>query len=85
MFDSVPFMDKWISTLVENYIYSTVREYYPCGSLNYEYRNKYTIRDGELKCWHRNGQLRVQGTIIGDKLYNYISFYKNGQPRDQSI
>ena len=113
VFKNIPFMDdKWIPSLIENYIYSTVREYYPCdqgGSLNYEYIIKYGIRDGELKCWHHNsqldchmlylkgkpdgeyeawhdnGKLRVKGTIIDTKLQNYISFYKDGKPCEQSI
>ena len=46
-FKTIPMMDKWIANIIEEYIYSTVREYYPDGSLKSEYRTKYGEKHGE--------------------------------------
>jgi hypothetical protein len=43
-------MDTYIANIIEEYIYSTVKEYYPekeGGSIKCEYRTKYGEKNGE--------------------------------------
>jgi antitoxin component YwqK of YwqJK toxin-antitoxin module len=88
--NSIPFMDKWIANIVENYIYSSEREYYIIeseqkGTLKCEYRTRYGIKDGKYKEWWfdtkwGSGQLRVQTTYLGGKIHGeYRCWYNNGQ------
>jgi antitoxin component YwqK of YwqJK toxin-antitoxin module len=62
VFENMPMMDTYIANIVEEYIYSTVREYFPNGSFDREYRTKYGEKDGECKVWYDNGQLWEQTT-----------------------
>jgi antitoxin component YwqK of YwqJK toxin-antitoxin module len=87
LFEKMPMMDKWIASLIENYIYSYVREYYPSeegGSLKCEYRTKFGLKDGECKVWYDNRQLWQQTTYIDDKVNGeYKRWYDNGQLMEQ--
>ena len=70
VFENIPMMDTYIANVVEEYIYSTVKEYYPekeGGLLNCEYLTKYGKKHGKYKNWFYNGQLYVQ------------IFYKDGK------
>ena len=40
LFNTMPLMDTNIANMIEEYIYSTVREYFPDGLLKCEYRTK---------------------------------------------
>jgi len=79
VFEKMPMMDNWIASLIESYIYSTVREYYPDGSLKCEYRTKYGEKDGEYKLWQINGKLGIQTTTVDGKIHGeYKKWYING-------
>ena len=52
-FQDIPDMDKWLTSLIESYIYSTVREYY-CetnkdNSMKSEYTTKYGLNMDIIK------------------------------------
>jgi antitoxin component YwqK of YwqJK toxin-antitoxin module len=85
VFIGIPFMDKWISSIIEEYIYSTVKEYYRegehKGDLKREYRTRFGIKDGKYKeWWFDNGQLRVQTTFLNNEIHgDYKCWYNNGQ------
>ena len=79
-FKTIPMMEKWIANIIEEYIYFTVREYYPDGSLKSEYRTKYGEKDGEYKEWHDNGQLYIQTNYVEGKLHGeYKKWYDDGK------
>ena len=78
IFNIVPFMDNWIANIVENYIYSTVRWYYPEEKIELEYRMRFDKKDGEYKRWFDNGKLSdienyKEGMLDGE----YKTWYSN--------
>ncbi len=78
-FEKMPMMDTYIANIVEEYIYSNVRESNDEGYVS-EYRTKYGEKDGEYKMWFPNGTLSAQttykdGEINGD----YTEWYDHGQ------
>ncbi len=88
VFNTMPLMDTNIANIIEEYIYSIVREYYPNGSIKCEYRTKYGEKDGEYKEWFQKndnsvedrGQLKNQKNYIEGKLHGeYKRWYENGQ------
>jgi antitoxin component YwqK of YwqJK toxin-antitoxin module len=79
VFEKIPMMDTYISNIIEEYIYSTVRHYYEDDSLKREYRTKYGEKDGEYKLWHDNGQLDIQTTYVEGKKHGE---YKMWHPTD---
>jgi antitoxin component YwqK of YwqJK toxin-antitoxin module len=86
LFNTMPLMDINIANIIEEYIYSTVREYYPNGSIKYEYRTKYGVKDGEYKKWFFGnsvedcGQLHIQIHYVEGKWNGeYKQWFKNGQ------
>jgi hypothetical protein len=85
VFEKIPMMDTYIANIIEEYIYSYVRYYYPDGKLKCEYRTKYGEKDGECKVWYDNGQLWEQTTYIDDKINGeYKSWFYNGQITKQT-
>ena len=85
LFNKMPMMDNWIASVIESYIYSYVRYYYPDGKLKCEYITKYGEKDGECKVWYDNGQLWEQTTYIDDKINGeYKSWFYNGQITKQT-
>jgi len=79
LFNTMPLMDTNIANIIEEYIYSTVREYYSNGSIKCEYRTKYGEKDGEYKVWWSNGRLWKQTHYIDDKRQGiYKEWYSNG-------
>ena len=79
-FQNIPMMDKWIASVIENYIYAYVEEYGDNRQLKCKYRTKYGEKDGEYKAWWDKGQLGVQKTYVEDKLYGeYKEWHSNGQ------
>jgi len=72
VFESIPMMDVYIANIVEEYIYSTVIEYYPSNkSIKCKYLTKYGEKDGEYKEWHHNSNrisdLHIQTTYVNGK------------------
>ena len=87
VFENIPMMDTYIANIIEEYIYSTVREYYENGSLQCEYRTKYGLKDGEYKEWYRSGNPFIQTTYVDDKRNGeYKLWYdiKGGQIYEQT-
>lgn len=60
VFETIPFMDVNIAHIVEEYIYSMVREYYDDGELQYEYRKKGGVFDGVFRQWEYNETLVLE-------------------------
>ena len=58
-FNSLSYMDMWISSIVEGYIYEKVDKITYNGGRE-EYVERYGNIEGEAKNWHRNGQLWIQ-------------------------
>ena len=79
IFEKMPMMDAYIANIVEEYIYSNVRETNEEGYI-IEYRTKYGEKDGEYKIWFSNGQLSLQTTYIDGKIDGeYTEWYEDGQ------
>jgi antitoxin component YwqK of YwqJK toxin-antitoxin module len=78
-FKSIPYMDMWISSIVEGYIYEKVDKTGGNG-----YREECMLRYGKLegkgKQWWENGQLRIQEYYKDGKLEGeHKEWWKNGQ------
>jgi antitoxin component YwqK of YwqJK toxin-antitoxin module len=85
VFEKMPMMDTYIANIIEEYIYSTVREYHEDGSLMCEYRTKFGEKDGEYKSWYNNGQICLQTTFVdGKKHGEYKEWLYTGQIFEQS-
>ena len=58
-FNTIPYMDVWISSIVEGYIYENVYnlDYEHCRQ---EYTERYGKKEGEFKRWHHNKKLMTQ-------------------------
>jgi antitoxin component YwqK of YwqJK toxin-antitoxin module len=70
VFNTIPMIDSYMANIVEEYIYSIVREYYCSldgGSLMCEYRTKFGEKDGECKYWWPNGELSFQTYYVDGK------------------
>ena len=50
-------MEVYLAHIVEEYLYTTVREYWPNGQLKIEHRMKGYKKDGESKRWYEDGKL----------------------------
>ena len=77
-FNTIPYMDVWISSIVEGYIYENVSS--TDTGIREEYTERYRKIEGEYKSWYSNGQLYAQcyykeGKIEGE----YIWWHENGQ------
>ena len=74
-------IDKWVITIIENYIYNYITEYdIQQNFIKKKYRSRYEIADGEYKEWHPNGQLYLQSTHINDKENGiHTEWYDNGK------
>ena len=89
-FTSIPYMDVWVSSIVEGYIYENVTKVNKYGDKE-EYTNRYGKKDGEYKMWYRgkdglrdNLQLWIhqyykEGELEGE----YKWWYPNGQLSEQ--
>ena len=82
-------LDKWIISIIENYIYTLVEETYVDQYINSKkickYKTRFGLRDGEYKEYYINPsteqitQLAVQTTYRTDKLCGkYEEWYSNG-------
>ena len=79
-FKTIPMIDIWLVTLIENYIYSSIKTYFNNGVLDEEYRTKFGVKDGEYKCWHENLQLHLQTSYIDGKCNGeHKIWHENGQ------
>ncbi len=58
-FKIIPYMDMWISSIVEGYIYEKVDKVDDKGNRE-EYTERYGKKEGEYKVWYENGQLWAQ-------------------------
>ena len=79
-FNTIPYMDVWISSIVEGYIYENVTKVNEYSGSKEEYIERYRKKEGEYKTWHPNGQLWVQryykeGRLDGESK----SWQPNGQ------
>ncbi len=65
-FSSLSYMDVWICSIIEGYIYKKVIEIeWGCRG---EYTTRYDKREGEFKWWRSNGQLALQYYFKNDKI-----------------
>ena len=79
-------LDINIANIIESYIYTTVREYYPPelgNSIRSEYRKRFDVKDGEYKMWHSEGKdnkIMIETIYTDGKLNGeYKYWYSNGQ------
>jgi antitoxin component YwqK of YwqJK toxin-antitoxin module len=76
-FEKMPMMDAYIANIVEEYIYSNVRETEEEGYI-IEYRTKYGKKDGEYKVFFPNGQLSMKTTYVDGKIHGeYTEWYED--------
>ncbi len=86
LFNKMPLMDINIANIIEEYIYSTVREYYYNGTIKCEYRTKYGEKDGEYKEWYSNGQLSEQCTYNNNEIVGrYREWNRDGTIKKEYI
>jgi antitoxin component YwqK of YwqJK toxin-antitoxin module len=84
-FNTIPYMDIWISSIVEGYIYEKVSKVNEYSGTKEEYIERYGKKEGEYKMWHPNGKIKRQGYYKDDKLEGeYKRWYDNGQLGGQS-
>ncbi len=58
VFEKMPMMDTYVANIVEEYIYSTVREYFPeTNIIRCEYTTRYGELHGEYKCFRDDGNI----------------------------
>jgi hypothetical protein len=69
VFNNIPMMDKWIPSIIENYIYSLkIKQNSVTKNINTKYRIKYDKKDGEYEQFYRNGALAIKTTYINDEI-----------------
>ncbi len=79
-FNSLPYMDMWISSIVEGYIYKKVDKIDKEEESKEEYILRYAKEEGEYKNWWGNGQLKAQCYYKdGKEEGEYKWWYQNGQ------
>ena len=70
-FNTIPYMDVWISSIVEGYIYEKVTKIQ--NGLRQEYTNRYDKKEGEYKAYDaKNNKIAFQ------------KYYKNGKEEGES-
>ena len=57
-FNTIPYMDVWVSNVIEGYIYEKVSS--TDTGIREEYTERYRKIEGEYKSWYPNGQLYAQ-------------------------
>ncbi len=78
-FKHIPYMDMWISSIVEGYIYEKVDKVNEKGNRE-EYITRYGKKEGEYKEWWNSGQLYCQCYFKEDKLEGEAKEWcENGQ------
>ena len=78
-FTTIPYMDVWISSIVEGYIYEKVKKVDKKGYRE-EYTERYGKKEGEYKTWYKNGKIWAQCYYKEGKLEGeYKRWYDNGQ------
>jgi antitoxin component YwqK of YwqJK toxin-antitoxin module len=78
-FNKMHMMDNYIANIIEEYIYSNVKETNEEGYIT-EYRTKYGEKDGEYKVWFPNGRLSLQTTYVDGKIHGeFTEWYEDGQ------
>ncbi len=79
-FNTIPYMDIWICSIVEGYIYENVSKVNEYSGTKEEYIERYRKKEGESKMWHLNGQLWVQRYYKEGKLDGESkTWHPNGQ------
>ncbi len=82
-FNTIPYMDIWISGIIEGYIYEKVKKVdrYGCKE---EYIERYGKMEGEYKEWYPEGQLHCQRYYKDGKREGECKWWwDNGQLRSQ--
>ncbi len=59
-FNTIPYMDIWISSIIEGYIYENVSKVNEYSGSKEEYIERYRKKEGEYKMWHPNGKIKRQ-------------------------
>ena len=78
-FNTIPYMDIWISSIVEGYIYEKVSKVDKKGCKE-EYMERYGKKEGEYKMWYPNGKIWAQCYYKEGKLEGEFKWwYDNGQ------
>ena len=65
-FKTIPYMDMWICSIVEGYIYGKVDKVDIFGNRQ-EYTERYGKKEGEYKAWWDNGNLWIEEYYIDGK------------------
>jgi antitoxin component YwqK of YwqJK toxin-antitoxin module len=71
-FKTIPYMDMWISSIVEGYIYEKVYKLDYEGHRE-EYTERYGKKEGEFKRWHRGADGQSNGQLW------FQTYYKEGK------
>ncbi len=78
-FNTIPYMDVWISSIIEGYIYENISKVDKKGYKE-EYIEIYRKKEGEYKMWHPNGKIKRQGYYKEGKLEGeFKCWWDNGQ------
>lgn len=84
-FQTMPLMDPWIASLIENYIYGIVEEFYSDNCPKLKYMTKFEKKHGEYMEWYPNGQIGARTNYIYGQLDGmFITWYPNGAIRETS-
>jgi antitoxin component YwqK of YwqJK toxin-antitoxin module len=79
-FNTIPYMDVWISSIVEGYIYEKVTKVNEYSGSKEEYIERYGKKEGEYKMWHQNGKIKRQGYYKeGKEEGEFKWWWNNGQ------
>ena len=83
-FNNIPYMDMWICSIIEGYIYEKVSKVNEYSGSKEEYTDRYGKKEGEYKMWHPNGQLFRQSYYKEGKYEGEFKWWwNNGQLRYQ--
>ena len=78
-FTTISYMDVWICSIIEGYIYENVKKVDEEGYKE-EYMERYGKKEREYRTWYKNGQIEAQYYYKeGKKEGENKEWYENGQ------
>ncbi len=77
-FNSLPYMDIWICSIIEGYIYEKVDKINEYGNRE-EYVERYGKKEGEYKAFWDNGNLLIQSYYKEGKLEGKCKMWHRGE------
>ncbi len=81
LFNTIPYMDDWISNIIEGYIYQKVSKVDEEGCRE-EYVLRYDNKEGECKKWYSGAEGQIMEQYYyknGKEEGEYKSWYSTGQ------